>query len=513
MNLIPNMPGKSPNAWCTWATQNLTIDSEKSKMSIPLFAGDQGVKAGRNNLNEAVLFGPRGWAHDWPTIRQDLYLLLDDGWDVGYGIHPDKSMADFGSMELDKTRFPSCHGSPPERLKKLNNLVKAAGWRGAGLWIAAQAQGDTYGNKMDDAALKDYWQQRLEWSRYAGIEYWKVDWGVRGNDLAFRELLTQLGKEIAPDLLIEHSIGLCPLNGITLNNDGGIEGSGCFSDMSQEEQQKFINLLKYSQFTRIYDTVSPMTTVTSFERTAFFLKTGNPIGHGYVNVEDEVYLGASLGCAIGVMRSPLWTSLEYDMIAKRARRTAEVVRAVRWQRLAPAFKLGTTTVQISSEILKDEWRFPENSTWWAAIYHKTVNQSAPAAIARGLELPEVRGHQKPFVGISLNPNGAITVAALPRISSPKGLYTPLTDVFVNHDCLNRHIGIFGSFKSLSFVLAQGLTGKRVMAQDLATDEACEITDSVVFSDGILTIPHEVIEVIGKQAGEPESAPGMMLRVE
>ena len=84
MNLIPNMPGKSPNAWCTWVTQNLTIASEKSKMSIPLFAGDQGAKAGRNNLNEAVLFGPRGWAHDWPTIRQDLYLLLDDGWDVGY---------------------------------------------------------------------------------------------------------------------------------------------------------------------------------------------------------------------------------------------------------------------------------------------------------------------------------------------------------------------------------------------------------------------------------------------
>ena len=91
MNLIPEKAGKTPNYWCTWHTQNFSgITEPLESMSPALFEGDQGAKSARSRLNQEALFGECGWADFFPEIRRDLYLMLDDGWDVPYGVHPDE---------------------------------------------------------------------------------------------------------------------------------------------------------------------------------------------------------------------------------------------------------------------------------------------------------------------------------------------------------------------------------------------------------------------------------------
>ena len=50
-------------------------------------------------------------------------FVLDDGWDVAYGVHPATQREQFGSLEVAEDRFPSCTGNPAERLKSLNDLV------------------------------------------------------------------------------------------------------------------------------------------------------------------------------------------------------------------------------------------------------------------------------------------------------------------------------------------------------------------------------------------------------
>ena len=74
-----------PNYWCTWATQGSQLGRSIAGGKLD-FPGDQGRPGQRDNLNEAVLFGQDGWAvSDWEGARKDLYLMLDDGWDVPYG--------------------------------------------------------------------------------------------------------------------------------------------------------------------------------------------------------------------------------------------------------------------------------------------------------------------------------------------------------------------------------------------------------------------------------------------
>ena len=136
MNLIPSAPGASPNCWCTWSTQNFGREDEHPDYRN--YLGETGARFARAEMNEKNL---NRWLRQFPRIRGDLYLLFDDGWDVPYGVHPDKSRDRFGTLEPDEERFPSFRGTPPERLQKLNEFVRQAGWRGLGLWVPAQAAG------------------------------------------------------------------------------------------------------------------------------------------------------------------------------------------------------------------------------------------------------------------------------------------------------------------------------------------------------------------------------------
>jgi len=102
--------------------------------------GAAGAAKARASLNEELLLGKQGWARQFfRRTRGDLYLVLDDGWDTP----PSGSMVEhLSSMVLDPGRFPSFQDdTPAQRLKSLNDAVKAAGWRGIGVWLPANESG------------------------------------------------------------------------------------------------------------------------------------------------------------------------------------------------------------------------------------------------------------------------------------------------------------------------------------------------------------------------------------
>ena len=124
---------KTPSYWCTWSTQNRVAEDKKGRennFDSAAFLGDQGAQLARAEMNEDNIFRSGGWADFYPEIRGDLFFMLDDGWDVPYGVHPDKNRPSFGSLILDKQRFPLFEGDDKTRLKKLSDAVKARGWRG-----------------------------------------------------------------------------------------------------------------------------------------------------------------------------------------------------------------------------------------------------------------------------------------------------------------------------------------------------------------------------------------------
>ena len=520
MSLIPEIGGGTPNYWCTWDVQNSEFDpvpnpgTEAGKL---MFEGDQGARMARHNLNETTRFGPHGWTANWPAVRRDLYFMLDDGWDVPYHVHPDTQVHRFGSLELNEERFPSCTGTPAERLRKMNAKLQAAGWRGAGLWVAAQAVGDGLnGQKMDDAGLGEYWRERLRWSRDAGIQYWKVDWGFRAHDPEFRRWLTALAGEIAPGLLVEHGTCCLPLNGVVMREDKVLQGNGRFCQ-PDDTQAKAVRLLAFSDVVRVYDTIAPLATVSTLDRAVCFLQQGKPSAHsrGLVNVEDEVYLGAVLGCCLGIMRAPRRKTPPYDGVARCNQRLTEVVRAVRWQRLAPAYGVGENELCVSPNTLRDTWEFTTGSTWWSAVIGKTVSQAAPAVVARGCALPAVHvsAGEAPFVVASRHPNGAVAVATLPRVSNERGLYTPPADVAIAIDGSPAPIGVFGHYNSLALDAPAGWSAARVWAQDLALDEAVDITGQVIREGRRLILPGDLIRHLGKPAANDLSAPGIVVMVQ
>jgi hypothetical protein len=133
MNLIPEASGLAPNYWCTWNLQEYVANESHGKANI------------RNILSEDFLLGDDGWAKKmFPLVRGDLYLLLDDGWDIPKipdgGPEVQKlHMRDYlSSFMLDPSKWSRFQGDPAERLRVLNDAVKKEGWKGIGLWVAAQ---------------------------------------------------------------------------------------------------------------------------------------------------------------------------------------------------------------------------------------------------------------------------------------------------------------------------------------------------------------------------------------
>lgn len=463
--------GMPPNYWCTWSLQNYSHPEFSSEAPDALiFAGEQGARLARHHLTEEIVFGPRGWArtHFPEDLRKGLFLVLDDGWDVPFGLHPKDASHRFGSLIVDENRFPSCTGAPAERLKKLNQLAKDAGWRGIGLWVACQnARQSATERPLSKDEARAYWRERAAWSRDAGIEYWKVDWGDESGSLEYRRLMTEVGREIYPALIIEHALPQAPLN--DWKDDGRLDPSA-FSRGGQ--------LLDFSAVLRTYDVTWQLSLPTTIDRVVMLLRPRvDASPQGLLNCEDEVYVGAVLGCALGVMRSPLWRGVagyDYDPFRLRKRWT-EVERALRWQQLAPPWPVDREeTLAISPEVNADTWTFGKSDTWFSPVIGQPIRQAAPATVARRLALPLVKRLEKetPYVVAARHPGGAVSLAALPRVGADRQLHTPSANISLLLSELPPHLAVFGRVHELIVKVAlPPVDGGRWRARDLAAPHA------------------------------------------
>lgn len=486
-NLVPDRPSGAPNYWCTWAAQNYMYGHNLANLDPEALEGESGSKLAHEAMTEKVLFGEDGWVNSFfPGIRKDLYLLLDDGWQAG----------GTATFELDTVKFPDFTGTFEDRLRKLNHAIEGAGWRSTALWCRNTPGGDA--------------DQRLEnRSESAAIKYWKVDMG----DPTFN--LVRLRDETHIPLTLEHVHGELPVN-------GDWRKSGRFG--IQSRGSKRMEILRHTDVYRTYDVTSILSLPTTLDRVAEMLRgaAGDSEVHGLLNVEDEVYVAAALGCTMGVMRHPLSglrpggdVDLFFNGPRQVKRRMDEVVRAVRWQRIASPFSPGMSSVKVSEDVLTDTWVFERGQTWQSDLNGATVRQGAPACVTRNIGLPLVKAKgEKPFVFATRFPNGAVAIAAQERTQVGNAWYMPAFDVTLTVSDAPGPFGVFGHFDRLTFIFDASLHGRRILAQDLAGDDAQDISNEVQVREKSLQIPGEVIRRVGLQNSTEGdlSAPGLVIAV-
>ena len=523
-DLIPETPGRSPNYWCTWAAQNYTEGQGETELD-PILHKVAGIgKYSSVHINEKTLFGDPGWLVDYfPKVRGDLFVLLDSGWDIPV----DGDLAYTNSCRLDPRKYPSFTGTVQQNLQALNERVKASGWRGVGLWFRVMEPALEIDVERRNAANSEeeynrlYWGERMDWSDQAEIEYWKMDMG--GNDSIYR-MMSDMATAREFGLMVEHGAQseTGPFN--TYPGNGLIDDQYLPTAMER---------LRFSQILRLYDISPQLGIATTLERMARILDASKnqPEIEGLLNCDDEVYLAAALGGTMGVLRHPMIglrpggdPDLYMNGPRLQKKRMDEVTRAVRWQRLAPAFGAGLTDVRLDRATLTDEWRFSLGEFWtsaedWDYEYNsidKIVNQCAPAAVTRSLPLPvvDVDG-EPPFVIASRHPNGAVAVGTLGRMSPEKGFYSPEAEVTLHVGDLPETIGIFGYYRSLTLILDKPLPRVRIWGQDLAGDEAVDMTEQVTVAGNSILLPGELIRSIGlSAAGDGDlSDPGMVMEIE
>lgn len=431
--------------YCTWLAQNFLASAEGEKRAAvrPEFTGDQGANCARDKINEHTIFGKDGMAESLVKQRGDLYLVLDDGWDVPFDFDPYAHKDYFGSLEANEQRFPCAKGTPAERLKTLNERAKSFGWKGIGIWVAAQKCGKDYNLSFSETD-KEYWRKRILWSKQAGVSYWKVDWGTSEHDVAFRMYLTDAAAELYPELTVEQAICCPPVNGITEALQRGKVGR--FQD-DKEISELSKETVSFSEVFRTYDVTPQFSVASTLDRAAYLL----PFAKGYLNVEDELYLAAALGCQMGIMRSVYGKELDgWD----DSDRLHEADAALAWQKFSPPFVGGK--IEISEEILVDEWTFRDNEFWYQPINGRTIRQGAPAVVSRNAPLPIVKAGEagaKPFVVCAFR-QGVYSVAVLPRTLNGKRAYVG-GRVICFLCAMPKKIALFGFADSFEFAWEQG----------------------------------------------------------
>ena len=476
-SLVPETPSKAPDYFCTWNIQGY-VCSFKSTEDF------------RVEMNERNMFGSgkyQNWVSLYPKIQSDLFFVMDDSWDIPYS-ERSKSGPSFGLVELSPERFPSYTGNPTERLKKLVDAVKANGWKGLGGWICAQ-EAPIAGN-VDPAT---YWTERLKAANDAGFAYWKVDWGKQSRNQEWRKMMTQLGRTYAPDLVIEHAFNEKPI--------------------------------EFSDTYRTYDVENVIAQPVTIQRVADLLKYKAQNGaKGIINCEDEPYIAAGLGCAIGVMRYPYAgnlpdnsTDYAFPSAGRNIKqRIDEVIRGVRWHRIAEPFGVGSA-YNVDSEMLKDYWVLGERETWNKA--HKqgdTLRVSAPARVSRGLPLAKVMGSpvNPPFVLSSMYPNGAIAIVTIGR-GLKHEYVTTRVKIEQNIPDIESPIGIFGDYESLTLILPEKIKASdyQVLGQDLADDTSIDITKEITISKNRIKLSGDLIRKVGLSASTKGdlSDPGLVIQ--
>lgn len=472
-SLIPTGGNLWPDYFCTWNVQGYVCSYASGE-------------AQRRAMVEGNVFGTgkfQGWAELYPSIRRHLFFVMDDSWDVP--LNGDRKY--FGSLVLNGERFPSFDGGPGERLGKLRDAVVGRGWRGLGGWVCAQ-QAAVFAVADDEA----YWKQRLGWMREGGVEYWKVDWGERERDATWRTRLTALAAAEAPKLVVEHAL-----------TEGAIRSAAVY---------------------RTYDVENVISAPVTIGRVAHLLKVTPKGSRTVINCEDEPYVAAGMGAAIGVMRHPFVGALpdgRQDFVFPPVgrdlkRRVDEVVRGVNWHRIADALPASGEGDTVDTVELVDWWMLEKDETYTDHRKGDRREGRAPGRVARGgLKLPEVEmreGGLAPFVLVSRSPNGAVAVAAIGRTLG-REYRTP--GARVKQDVGSaRRIGVFGVFESLTLRFEGAVGPCRVLAQDLAGGEAEDITGQVRIEGEVLMLDGKLISRVGLSAGAKGdlSEPGMVVEI-
>lgn len=470
-NLVPSRASQAPDYFCTWNIQGYACNYT-------------GVPPTRALMSEASLFGKgalQGWLDFYPSVRRDLLFVMDDSWDVPSN-NDERAL---GRLQLDEGKFPNFRGTAESRLAGLTKAVKAKGWRGLGGWVCAQEC-----PLLDKKPSREYWADRLKELSRGGMTYLKVDWGKHAEDLKWREMLAGLRREYGPKTVIE-------------------------SALAPES-------IRFADTYRTYDVETVVSAPTTLNRLATLL--ASPAAKGsptILNCEDELYIAAGLGCAFGVMRHPLAGPLpdnRQDFVFPPTcrdlkRRIDEVVRAARWHRIAAPFAIGQSNFVQASTALTDRWTMRDGESWVARASGSIATATAPAILARGLELPGVRCDEaeSPFVVAARYPNGCLSVATIGR-ALDRTYRTPLADVQVQGASLGKPIGVFGRYRSLSIKLDGKAKPKAIWAQDLASDRAENIIDKVRIDGRVVTLPGSLIDRIGLSAARSGdiSDPGLVI---
>lgn len=486
-NLVPATLSRAPNYWCTWAIQNYLYGQKEQAFDANKLEGSEGTMLARALLNEQVVLGPRGWSKTLHArVRGELFLLLDDGWEEG----------GTASFELDRVKFSSFSGSAQERLHALNSEVQADGWRALALWCR-----NPPGNTGDE--------QCVGWSKFAGIPYLKIDGGDQSGSMARAR-----GRQRA-SMTFEH-----------IHRDGCLNGDwradGRFG--VQPWGSPRLQVLRNTDVYRTYDTTCLLGVPTTLDRVAELLNgaAGHKEIRALLNVEDEAYIAAVLGCSMGLLRHPLQGLRPGDdpdvflpPPRQIKRRMDEVVRAIRWQRIAPPYAAGMGTVLVDTHSLTDEWIFRHGETFASDIVGARVRQGAPARIARNTDLPAVSSEGAlPYVASARFPTGAAAIGAFERVSAEKQVFQPKAQVRWHVGDAPGPFGIFGRFDSLTLVLNRSFRPGRIIAQDLAANSSIDITDSVRVRGSEIVLPGALIDRIGRASGSPgdSSMPGLVLAI-
>lgn len=477
-NFVPDTVNPTPDYYCTWQTQlYATSDGKPEKQ--------------RAVIGEQALFGdqkPYGWAHFYEQARRDLILVMDDSWDVPFADYKPY----YGSVRLNAEKFPSF--ADADGLKRLTARIRELGWKGLGGWVCAQESERFLG----DQSPEEYWKDCFTRMNDAGFAYWKVDWGKHDHSLSFRRMLTDLAEKYAPHLIVEHA--LIP------------------------------EIIPYSDVFRTYDVPAILSIPMTMQKLQDLADLPAPVGNrmGLIDCEDEVYVAAAGGFAMGVMRHPFVGALpdgRPDMSFPAFHRNLktklyEVLRAVRFHRIAPAFAARTTAV--SSITLTDTWKLnnreAEFESWWfdmesihTCMQGDTITKTAPAAIARDTDLPGVIPNEQgemPFVVAAHHPNGVFSIATLGRtIGRQYGI--PHCDVTAFTADADR-IGVFGEYQTLTLQTDRQVS--RVYMQDLAADRAFDVTDAVAITEGAVVFSGDLIATIGRSAqpATDTSEPGVVI---
>ena len=341
--------GPVSNYWTTWYTQNYPGMKPGGSRAM----GDEHLFAAAPPANGTC--PGCGWAtHFFPDARSDMLLVLDDTWFV-------RAQSFATQWTLDPTLFPAeaGPGTPGAAdwaagVAALVARTKAAGWAGLGLWhhgilmssaataaatsmspppAAAAAAAAATAPSFPDQAFPELTAQLAQLSR-AGVAHIKVD----GTDFA-GDVTAAAQNATGGALRIEHkrSPG-APING-HWQTDGRCTDA-YIADL--------VDLAGRTHVLRTDDIICQMSVATCLDRMARTLAATGASGArrpavagaaGVIAPQDEAYMSAGLGGSLAGMRHPLPQLLGDTRIngnRNLTRRIAEVTRATRWARLAPA---------------------------------------------------------------------------------------------------------------------------------------------------------------------------------